>query len=146
MYFPRDDGAVEIGVPASIPVPRPRVAAETVLVVEDAEELRILTRRLLERLGYTVLVAANAEEALRVFDGHGSIDLLLTDVVLPGASGPELSQQLRGRWPMLKVVFMSGYTEASIVHDGILNPGVAFLNKPFSSDTLSHKIREVLDR
>ena len=136
---------------AAIDAPPPRCSAaapghETMLVVEDADGLRELTRRLLERLGYTVLVAANAEEALRVFERNASIDLLLTDVVMPGGSGPELARRLVERRPALKVIFMSGYTEDAIVHHGVLNPGIEFLHKPFTSETLGRKIREVLDR
>ena len=93
-----------------------------------------------------MLVAANADEALRLFEEHASIDLLLTDVVMPGASGPELTKDLLERRPALKVLYMSGYTEEAIVHHGVLNPGIAFLHKPFTSDTLGRKIREVLDR
>ena len=124
---------------------RPR-AAETVLVVDDAAGLRELTRRLLVRLGYTVLVAANADEALRVFEQHPSVDVLLTDVVMPGGSGPELTLRLMAREPALKVIYMSGYTEDTIVQHGGVDPGIAFLHKPFTSATLGRKIREVLDR
>ena len=116
------------------------------LVVEDAEGLRELTKRLLERQGYTVLVAANAAEAIRLFERNASIDVLLTDVVMPGASGPELTTRLVEHRPTLKVIYMSGYTEEAIVHHGVLDPGIAFLHKPFTSETLSRKIREVLDR
>jgi CheY-like chemotaxis protein len=119
---------------------------QTVLVVDDAAGLRELTKRLLERLGYTVLLAADADDALRLFDENASIDLLLTDVVMPGASGPELVRQLVERRPSLKVIYMSGYTDEAIVHHGILDAGVAFLHKPFSSETLGRKIQEVLDR
>jgi DNA-binding NtrC family response regulator len=119
---------------------------ETVLVVEDAEGLRELTRRLLERQGYTVLVAANADEAAHLFDEHPSIDLLLTDVVMPGGNGPELVTRLLEIRPTLKVIYMSGYTEEAIVHHGVLAPGIMFLHKPFSSDSLGRKLREVLDR
>jgi two-component system, cell cycle sensor histidine kinase and response regulator CckA len=115
-------------------------------VVEDADALRELARKLLERQGYTVLVAANAEEARRLFEKNPSVDVLLTDVVMPGASGPELTMQLIELKPSLKVVYMSGYTEDAIVHHSVINPGIAFLNKPFTSDTLVSKIREVLDR
>ena len=145
VYFPRADAA-EMVVDAPPPVARPRAGAETVLVVEDAEGLRELARRLLERQGYTVLVAANADEALRLFEQNASIDVLLTDVVMPGASGPELTRQLVERRPALKVIYMSGYTEETIVQHGVLNPGIAFLHKPFTSETLGRKIREVLDR
>ena len=144
VYFPRaDDAAMAVNAPA---VARAHVGAETVLVVEDAEGLRVLARRLLERQGYTVLVAANADEAVQLFDRNPSIDVLLTDVVMPGASGPELTRQLVERRPALKVIYMSGYTEDAIVHHGVLDPGVAFLNKPFTSETLGAKIREVLDQ
>jgi FixJ family two-component response regulator len=80
-----------------------------------------------------------------LFDGNPSIGVLLTDVVMPGASGPELTKQLVEQRPALKVIYMSGYTEEAIVHHGILDPGIAFLHKPFTSDTLGRKIREVLD-
>jgi DNA-binding NtrC family response regulator len=133
-------------VAAPVPVARPRAGAETVLVVEDAEGLRKLARRLLQRQGYTVLVAANADEALRLFERNASIDVILTDVVMPGASGPELTRQLIERQPALKVIYMSGYTEEAIVHHGVLKPGIAFLHKPFTSETLGRKVREVLDR
>jgi len=117
-----------------------------VLVVEDADGVRELTRRLLERKGYKVLLAANADEALRLFEQHPSIDLLLTDVVLPGASGPELTKRLVEERRALRVIYMSGYTEEAIVRHGVLKPGVAFLHKPFTSETLGQKIREVLER
>jgi PAS domain S-box-containing protein len=123
-----------------------REGAQTILVVDDAEGLRELARRLLERLGYTVLVAANADEALAIFATAGPIDLLLTDVVMPGASGPRLGRQLVAQRPGLRVLYMSGYTDDAIVHHGVLNPGVALLNKPFTSRTLATKVREVLDR
>jgi two-component system, cell cycle sensor histidine kinase and response regulator CckA len=144
VYFPQADAA-EIAASTKLPVNRRRSAEETVLVVEDAQGLRELTRRLLQRQGYTVLVASNAEEALRLFEDHASIDLLLTDVVMPGASGPELVEQLVERRPALKVIYMSGYTEEAIVQHGVLKPGIAFLYKPFTADTLERKLREVLD-
>jgi CheY-like chemotaxis protein len=114
--------------------------------VEDADGVRELTRRLLQRLGYTVLVAANADEALRLFEQRPSIDLLLTDVVMPGASGPELTKRLVEERRALRVIYMSGYTEEAIVQHGVLKPGIAFLHKPFTSETLGAKIREVLER
>jgi two-component system cell cycle sensor histidine kinase/response regulator CckA len=146
VYFPRADAAEIVVDTPPPPVSRPRGGAQTVLVVEDAGGVRELARRLLRRLGYTVLVAADADEALRLFEQNGSIDVLLTDVVMPGASGPELTRQLVERRPALKVIYMSGYTEEAIVHHGVLDPGIAFLHKPFTSETLGRKIREVLDR
>jgi PAS domain S-box-containing protein len=145
VYFPQADAA-EMVVEAPAPVARPRAGTHTVLVVEDEAALRELTRRLLERQGYTVLLAANADEALQVFEQNASIDLILTDVVMPGASGPELTRQLVKQRPTVKVIYMSGYTDEVIVEHGVLEPGIAFIHKPFSSDTLGQKIREVLDR
>ena len=145
VYFPR--AAAEKMV-AELPavVNRAPAGTQTVLVVEDAEGLRELVTRLLKRLGYVVIVAANADEALRLFEENPSIDVLLTDVVMPGASGAELSRQLLERRPSLKVLYMSGYTDEAIVHHGVLKPGIALLNKPFTSDELGRKIREVLER
>jgi two-component system cell cycle sensor histidine kinase/response regulator CckA len=117
-----------------------------VLVVEDEKGLRELAKRLLERQGYTVLLAANADEALQVFEQDVSIDVLLTDVVMPGGSGPELTGRLVEQHPALKVIYMSGYTEDAIVHHGVLDPGIAFIHKPFTSETLARKIRDALDR
>jgi PAS domain S-box-containing protein len=145
VYFPRADAA-EIVVDASPTVARRRARPETVLVVEDEKELREVATRLLQRQGYRVLVAANADEALQLFEQHASIDVLLTDVVMPGASGPELTRELAERRPGLKAIYMSGYTEEAIVQHGVLNPGIALLRKPFTSETLGRKIREVLDR
>jgi PAS domain S-box-containing protein len=144
VYFPLADGAdavVEVAPPV-----RPRAGAETVLVVEDADGLRALAKRLLERLGYSVVTAANAEEAVRLFESEGSISVILTDVIMPGGSGPDLTRRLIEQWPGLKVIYMSGYTEDAITHHGILDPGIAFLHKPFTSDSLGRKVREVLDR
>ena len=124
---------------------RPRVAG-TVLVVDDAAGLRELTRRLLQRQGYTVLVAGSADEALQLFERNASIDVVLTDVVMPGGSGPELTRQQVEQRPTLKVFYMSGYTEHVMGPHGVLNPDVAFLHKPFTAEELGRKMREVLDR
>jgi PAS domain S-box-containing protein len=145
VYLPKANG-IQPAVTARAVAGRLQVEAHTVLVVEDAEGLRELTKRLLERQGYTVFVAANADEALELFDHNASIDVLLTDVVMPGISGPELSKQLVARRPTLRVVYMSGYTDEAIVHHGVLNPGIALLNKPFTSDALEQKIRKVLEQ
>jgi two-component system, cell cycle sensor histidine kinase and response regulator CckA len=145
VYFPRADGTAAT-VDAPLPVIKARAGVETVLVVEDADGLRELAKRLLEKLGYTVLVAENAEDALRLFEEYPSIDVLLTDVVMPGISGPDLTRRLIQQQPALRVIYMSGYTEDTIVHRGVLDPGIAFLHKPFTADVLGRKIREVLDR
>jgi two-component system, cell cycle sensor histidine kinase and response regulator CckA len=144
VYLPRAD--VTPTAPGAPSLARPiRSAGGTVLVVEDSASVRELARRLLERHGYTVLVAANAEQATQIFERNESIDLLLTDVVMPGGSGPELTARLIARRPGLKVLYMSGYTDDAIAQHGVLNPGIAFLHKPFTADLLDLKIREVID-
>ncbi len=145
VYFPRADAA-DMATETATAVSGSHAGGQTVLLVEDSEGLRELARRLLERQGYTVLAAGNADEALQLFDQNASIDVLLTDVVMPGASGPELTRQLIELRPELRVIYMSGYTEEAIVHHGVRNSGVAFLHKPFTSATLGRKIREVVDR
>lgn len=143
-YFPSVDVSEPVAKAPSVAAPEGR--GETVLLVEDAEGIRGLTKRLLERQGYNVLIAANADEAIEQFDRSARVDVLLTDVVMPGTSGPELTQELVKRRPELKVIYMSGYTEEAIVHHGVLDPGIAFIHKPFTSEALAHKIRLVLDR
>ena len=144
VYLPRADGAETVPVtPSAIRRPAGR---RTVLVVEDNDGLRELTRRLVQRLGYTVVVAANAAEARQLVDQHASINLVLTDVVMPDFSGPELVKMLLERRPKLRVIYMSGYTDDAIVRHGVLEPGIDFLPKPFTSQTLGRKIRDVLDR
>ena len=122
--------------------------SETVLLVEDEPSVRDLAHRLLNQQGYKVLEAANGEEALRVVQEHigEKIHLLLTDVVMPQMGGKELANQLKLLRPDVKVLYTSGYTDDAIVHHGVLEPGTHFLQKPFSPKTLSHKVREVLDR
>jgi signal transduction histidine kinase len=121
---------------------------ETVLLVEDEPSVRDLAHRLLNQQGYKVLEAANGEEALRVVQEHNGeeIHLLLTDVVMPQMGGKELAEKLKTLRPDIKVLYTSGYTDDAIVHQGILEHGTYFLQKPFSLKTLSHKVREVLDR
>ena len=143
LYFPRAKETEEV-VEMPPAVTRARAAAATVLLVEDADGLRLLTTKLLRRHGFTVLVAENADEALQLFEENPSIDVLLTDVVMPGGSGPELSRRLLARWPALKVIYMSGYTDETIVHHGVLEQGVAFLHKPFTSQALGRKVRDAL--
>jgi len=145
VFFPRAAGATTVvEMPAS---PGTSVGGtETVLVVEDAEALRELTKRLLEKLGYTVVVAANAAEAIGRFDENPGIALILTDVVMPGQSGPVLAGRLTDRRPGLKVIYMSGYTDEAIAQHDVLMPGIAFLNRPFTPHGLARKLREVLDQ
>ena len=126
-------------------IPEPS-RGETILLVEDDPALLELTFSMLERLGYRVLASDSPDEALQVAAEHtGPIDLLLTDVIMPGINGKELAQQLLTLHPELKLVYMSGYTADVIAHHGVLDAGVHFLQKPFSRTSLSLKIKEALD-
>lgn len=121
---------------------------ETILAVEDEDNVRKLTVQILKGQGYSVLEASHAEEAMKVVreqTGNG-IHLLLTDVVMPGMSGHELANHLISLLPKIKVLFMSGYTDNAIVHRGVLEEGVNYIQKPFTVDALARKVREVLDR
>jgi two-component system, cell cycle sensor histidine kinase and response regulator CckA len=119
---------------------------ETVLLVEDADALRKLARSFLLDHGFQVLPASNGEEAVEVARNHaGPIHLLLTDVVMPGMNGRALADQLLAKWPRLKVVYISGYTDSFIAGHGVLEEGTHLLHKPFTEDALIRKIREVLD-
>jgi two-component system cell cycle sensor histidine kinase/response regulator CckA len=143
IYLPRVEQALE----PLAPVHHSQTigGSETVLLVEDEASVRQLVRETLQTGGYKVLEAEDGETALRVVAGHnGSIDILITDVVMPGISGQELSRQLCIADPSLKVLYLSGYTEDSIIREGALEAGTAFLQKPFTLQTLSRKVREVL--
>jgi len=118
---------------------------ETILLVEDEDAVREPTRRLLEAGGYLVLDTPNPDVALEVAEAHPDIDLLLTDVVMPGMTGKELADRLQADRPNLKVVFVSGYSEDVIVHQGAVDPGVVLIEKPFTREILLDKVREVLD-
>ena len=145
----------DIYLPLAEDAPEPRPAAEapaigrgseTILLVEDEDAVRDLTRRCLEARGYRVLQASSAEDAERVVATHPArLDLLLTDVVMPGASGPDLARRLQAERPDLNVLFVSGYTDDSMAAHRVLDPGASFLQKPFTPDTLARKVREVLD-
>ncbi len=118
----------------------------TILLVEDDEPLRKLVSRILNRTGYTVVSASNGEEALRLIDSpeHTGIDLLVSDVVMPGIGGKALAEKLQARLPDLKVLFISGYPDEAVVHHGVLDEGVAYLQKPFSPKAIIQKVQEVL--
>jgi CheY-like chemotaxis protein len=119
---------------------------ETVLVVEDQPEVRELIEKTLRRYGYSVLVAANGQETLAAAHAYdGPIDLMLTDVVLPGVTGREVAQQVLADRPSIRVLYMSGYTEDAVHHHGVLGPGRAFIPKPFTGEVLVRTVREVLD-
>ncbi|HEX5270886.1 MAG TPA: response regulator [Gemmataceae bacterium] len=131
--------------PAPPPAPPAPAAARTVLLADDEDGVRALAREVLASAGYTVLEGADGDEALRRAEGHpGRIDLLVSDVVMPGLGGRELAERLRARDPGLRVLFLSGHTEDEVVRQGVASATVHFLAKPFSPAALAEKVRDVL--
>jgi CheY-like chemotaxis protein len=146
IYLPRDISSTKATVIKPPTVPKQTTETETILVVEDEEELRTVAGRILDEAGYKVLIAADGDEALKVSAGHaGDIQLLLTDVVMPRMNGWLLAGQLTKKRKTLKVLYMSGYTDDVIVRHGEFDPGIPFLGKPFTAEALMRKVREVLD-
>ncbi len=128
------------------PAEAPRRGAGTVLVVEDDEQLRRLTHRALDAQGYTVLVADRGATALDIARRHkGEIDLLLTDVIMPDTNGRKLAETIQAARPGMRVLYMSGYPDGAIASHGMLEPGVAYLAKPFTTDAITRRVREVLE-
>jgi CheY-like chemotaxis protein len=145
IYLPRVEEAVESLQPRAAPTESLQ-GSETILVVEDDQSVRMLARDALEMDGYTLLEASDGQEALRVCEGHqGPIHLMVTDVVMPGMSGRQLAERLASLRPEMKVLYISGYADNAIVRHGVLEPGLAFLQKPFTPGALARKVREVLD-
>src|SRR5438309_890380 len=147
LYLPRVE---ELAERAAAPAPartRPARGTETVLVVEDEAPVRNVARQVLERHGYTVLEAPSAEAALDIATRYsGTIHLLLTDVVMPGLNGRELASRLVDLRPDARVIFMSGYTDDAVTRHGVLEPGSAYVQKPFTPDAIARRVREVLDQ
>jgi PAS domain S-box-containing protein len=146
-YFPRVDGREDAAAAQdSLGLPHADRGQETILLVEDEGNLRRLARQYLETQGYKILEAEDGAAALQIVDGYrGKIDLLLTDVIMPGMNGRELAAQIANLLPSVRVLYMSGYTENAVGHDGTLDVGVTLLQKPFSLPALKECVREVLD-
>ena len=145
LYLPRVRGREELVVTSPETVTM-RGGNETILVAEDDPDVQATVVELLTDLGYIVLRANDAQSALSVIESGVAIDLLFTDVVMPGAlKSPELARLARARLPELMVLFTSGYTENAIVHDGRLDVGVELLSKPYTREQLARKVRAVLE-
>jgi PAS domain S-box-containing protein len=146
VYLPRVDQPIEAGGEGK-PAAASGKGSEVILLVEDEPDVRELTRMALAQKGYSVIVACNPEDAERACEKSGEeIQLLLTDLTLPGRSGRDLAKQLTARHPKMRVLYMSGYTFNIIAQGGMLDEGVVFLQKPFTPSVLAEKVREVLDR
>jgi two-component system cell cycle sensor histidine kinase/response regulator CckA len=144
VYLPRVDAQTQ--APVASVAATTRLGTETILLVDDDDALRAVARNILTRSGYDVIEARNAGEALLLCEQHASeIHLLVSDVVMPKMSGPELAKRLVVTRPTMKVLCMSGYTDDSIVRHGVLQGNLAFLQKPFTPETLARRVREVLD-
>jgi signal transduction histidine kinase/ActR/RegA family two-component response regulator len=146
IFLPRVEDPVEV-VEVPVAAPEPARGAETILVVEDDDAVRRMTREFLKIKGYTVLEARGAANAIQVMEERNEeIDLVLTDVLMPGMKGRELVEKLTQIRANIKVLYMSAYTEDAAINIGVLNPGTEFIEKPFGPDDLANKIREVLAR
>ncbi len=145
IYFPRIEGESPEKIEGSNSESGTQ-GIETVLITEDEFSVRALAARILRARGYAVLEASNGKEALRIAGEYaGEIQLVLTDVIMPGMSGKDLVSKLKATRPGIKAFYISGYTDNAIVHHGILDPGIAFLQKPFTAENLARKVREVLN-
>jgi CheY-like chemotaxis protein len=146
IYLPRE--TEEAGAAADRPAVQPSAGTSTgtILLVEDEPAVRGFARRTLSRLGYTVLEAADGAAAQAQSSAHqGGIDLLLTDVIMPGLLGHQLAEQLAAVRPGLRVLYVSGFTENSVIHQGVPDAGIAFLPKPFSAEALAGAVRRALE-
>ena len=146
LYLPRSQAAAATPGPAAAPAVSPRaIEGEVVLVVEDEASVRQVSVEALRDLGYTVIHAPDGARALIALDAQPRFDLLFTDIVMPDMNGRELADEATGRRPEVRVLYTTGYTRNAIVHNGVLDAGVAFLPKPFTFSQLATKVRQVLD-
>jgi CheY-like chemotaxis protein len=147
LYLPRHRGSVETSADTSIPADAPRSeTGETILVVEDEPVVRGLIVDVLTDLGYRILEAQDGPSGLKILQSKRPIDLLVTDVGLPGINGRQLADQARERRPDLKVLFMTGYAENAAIAAGFLEPGMAMMTKPFAVDALARKVRGMIEQ
>jgi len=145
VYLPVDETAAAAPAPVDPARGQWSKGTETVLLVEDAPMIRRLAREIMLRAGYTVIEASDADEAMRLAAKYDRIDMLLTDLIMPGPSGVDLADQLRAVRPDIRVLFMSGYTDNAIVRNGMLGESASFLQKPFTPAELLRKVRHVID-
>jgi CheY-like chemotaxis protein len=146
IYLPQIEDAVEPAPPVLPLSSFPAEGSETILLVEDEECVRQLVRETLQMKGYKVIEADSGDAALRIAASHaGRIDLLISDIILPGMTGQQLAKQLVIGHPTTKILYVSGYTEEVIIHQGMLDAGTAFLQKPFRLQELARKVRQVLN-
>jgi signal transduction histidine kinase len=144
IHLPRVDAPVDAAREVR-PVTAPAAGNETILVAEDERMVRVLIRKVLEQAGYTVLVAGGGAEALQLAERHaGRIHLLVTDIVMPEMNGRELARRLVEGRPDTKVLYLSGYADDAVERHGVLDPGTAFMQKPFTPSELARRVREVL--
>jgi CheY-like chemotaxis protein len=145
VYLPASDGKKSLDRPSKSSE-APRKGTESILLVEDEDRVRAMSKTALELFGYKVLEARGGEEALQACAIHvGPIDLLITDVVMPGMSGRQVAEAVAAQRPGVKVIYCSGYTDDAVVRHGVLTADAAFLQKPFTVAALANKVRAVLD-
>ncbi len=118
---------------------------ETILIIEDDEAVRKMVTRILKRLGYTVLQAGSGQDALKLLEAQDRVDLVITDVVMPTMSGPDLVTKITEQNPGIPTLYMSGYPDEAIAHHGVIEEGITFLEKAFSPQTLTRLVRQLLD-
>jgi CheY-like chemotaxis protein/two-component sensor histidine kinase len=146
LYFPRFRGAPETRAAPAPNLAREACHDEVILVVEDNDDVRAYSLDVIKGLGFKVLEAANADDAMQIIETALRIDLLFTDVVLPGKNGRLLAEEARTKRPGLNVLYTTGYSRNAIIHQGRLDPGISLITKPFTREQLAESIRKILDR